>query len=94
MVRQTDPDPLKRLTGRETNMPRGQPPKRKAPAEAPKPRLSKLAKEHNVTAQEESEIREAFSLFAEPMEGERYGVMPTNDVRSAMMCVPPLSSHS
>lgn len=23
------------------------------------------------------------------MEGERYGVIPTNDVRSAMMCVPP-----
>lgn len=40
-----------------------------------------------MTAQEESEITEAFSLFAEPMEGEKYGVMPTSDVRSAMMYV-------
>ncbi|SPN98907.1 related to calmodulin [Cephalotrichum gorgonifer] len=69
------------------------PPKRKAPPaqEAPKPRLSKLARENNVTAQEESEIREAFSLFAEPMDGEKYGVIPTGDVRSAMIAlgIPP-----
>ncbi|KEZ39049.1 hypothetical protein SAPIO_CDS10429 [Scedosporium apiospermum] len=57
----------------------------------PKPRQSRLAKEHNVTAQEESEIKEAFSLFAEPMEGEREGVIPTSDVRSAMIAlgIPP-----
>lgn len=79
-------------TGTNTTYPE-QPPKRKAPAEAPKPRQSKLAKEHNVTAQEESEIREAFSLFSEPMEGERYGVIPTSDVRSAMMYVPPSFPH-
>lgn len=58
---------------------------------APKPRQTKLAKEHNVTAQEEAEIKEAFSLFSEPMEGEKHGVIPTNDVRSAMIAlgIPP-----
>ncbi|KAI1048348.1 hypothetical protein LB506_002364 [Fusarium annulatum] len=75
------------------------PPKRKAPATsataAPKTRQSKLAKEHNVTAQEEGEIREAFSLFAEPMDGEKHGVLPIDDVKSALIAlgVPP-SSHS
>ncbi|ESU13351.1 hypothetical protein FGSG_13071 [Fusarium graminearum PH-1] len=65
------------------------PPKRKTPAAsgsaAPKTRQSKLAKEHNVTPQEEGEIREAFSLFAEPMDGEKYGVLPIDDVKSALM---------
>ncbi|TXC09132.1 hypothetical protein FocTR4_00005008 [Fusarium oxysporum f. sp. cubense] len=76
-----------------------QPPKRKAPATsataAPKARQSKLAKEHNVTAQEEGEIREAFSLFAEPMDGEKHGVLPIDDVKSALIAlgVPP-SSHA
>ncbi|KAM0211620.1 hypothetical protein ACHAQI_005179 [Fusarium lateritium] len=75
------------------------PPKRKAPAaggtSAPKTRQSKLAKEHNVTAQEEGEIREAFSLFAEPMDGEKHGVLPIDDVKSALIAlgVPP-SSHA
>ncbi|RKK59684.1 hypothetical protein BFJ67_g2442 [Fusarium oxysporum f. sp. cepae] len=75
------------------------PPKRKAPATsataAPKARQSKLAKEHNVTAQEEGEIREAFSLFAEPMDGEKHGVLPIDDVKSALIAlgVPP-SSHA
>lgn len=46
---------------------------------------SKLAKEHNVTAQEEGEIKEAFSLFAEPMDGEKNGVLPIDDVKSALM---------
>ncbi|KAF6526530.1 hypothetical protein HZS61_009574 [Fusarium oxysporum f. sp. conglutinans] len=78
---------------------RCQPPKRKAPATsataAPKARQSKLAKEHNVTAQEEGEIREAFSLFAEPMDGEKHGVLPIDDVKSALIAlgVPP-SSHA
>lgn len=63
------------------------PPKRKAggPSTAPKPRQSKLAKEHNVSAQEEGEIKEAFGLFAEPMDGEKNGVLPINDVKSALM---------
>ncbi|CAM1508403.1 Fc.00g052510.m01.CDS01 [Cosmosporella sp. VM-42] len=70
------------------------PPKRKAGAasgSAPKPRQSKLAKEHNVTPQEEGEIKEAFSLFAEPMDGEKNGVLPIDDVKSALIAlgVPP-----
>ncbi|KAF4961318.1 hypothetical protein FGADI_336 [Fusarium gaditjirri] len=75
------------------------PPKRKAPTTsataAPKTRQSKLAKEHNVTAQEEGEIREAFSLFAEPMDGEKHGVLPIDDVKSALIAlgIPP-SSHA
>ncbi|KAM0435187.1 hypothetical protein ACHAPT_003277 [Fusarium lateritium] len=66
------------------------PPKRKAAASggaAPKARQSKLAKEHNVTAQEEGEIREAFSLFAEPMDGEKHGVLPIDDVKSALIAL-------
>ena len=50
-------------------------------------RQSKLAKENNITAQEEAEIKEAFSLFAEPMDGEKQGVIPIGDVRRAMMYV-------
>ncbi|KAL7974880.1 hypothetical protein HDV63DRAFT_400417 [Trichoderma sp. SZMC 28014] len=72
-----------------------QPPKRKAggPSTAPKPRQSKLAKEHNVSAQEEGEIKEAFGLFAEPMDGEKNGVLPINDVKSALIAlgIPPSS---
>lgn len=76
------------------------PPKRKpaaaaaAAAAAPKaPRQSKLAKEHNVSAQEENEIREAYSLFAEPADGEKNGVLPIDDVKSALIAlgVPPSS---
>jgi hydroxyacylglutathione hydrolase len=65
-----------------------QPPKRKtgAAASAPKaPPRSKLAKEHNISAQEEGEIKEAFSLFAEPMDGEKNGVIPIDDFKSALM---------
>ncbi|KAG5976588.1 hypothetical protein E4U55_007279 [Claviceps digitariae] len=71
------------------------PPKRKPPAAAaaapPKARPSKLAKEHNISAQEEGEIQEAWSLFAEPMEGEKRGVLPIDDVKSALIAlgVPP-----
>ncbi|KAI0430817.1 hypothetical protein F5Y09DRAFT_218546 [Xylaria sp. FL1042] len=70
------------------------PPKRKASAAAgsakdslPKERQSKLAKEHNISAREEREIKEAFALFAEPMEGEKEGVIPTKDVRRAMVAL-------
>lgn len=70
-----------------------QPAKRKAPSgasagaskPAPKKRQSKLAKENNITAEEEAEIKEAFSLFSEPMEGEKEGAIPIDDVRRAMM---------
>ncbi|KAJ0117809.1 Centrin-1 [Diaporthe amygdali] len=54
-------------------------------------RQSKLAKEHDITAQEEAEIKEAFTLFAEPMDGEKEGVIPIDDVRRAMIAldIPP-----
>lgn len=55
-------------------------------------RQSKLAKEHNITAEEEAEIREAFSLFAEPLESEKEGVIPIGDVRRALMFVTSLST--
>ncbi|KAK6219732.1 calmodulin [Colletotrichum tabaci] len=76
------------------------PAKRKPPAaaaassDAPRPRASKLAKEHNMSAHEEREIREAFSLFAEPMKGyPKEGVIPTADVRSCLVAlgIPPSS---
>ncbi|KAI1753434.1 hypothetical protein F4782DRAFT_75170 [Xylaria castorea] len=67
------------------------PPKRKAAGSAkdaaPKERQSKLAKEHNISAREEREIKEAFALFAEPMDGEKEGVIPTKDVRRAMVAL-------
>ncbi|UNI19044.1 Hydroxyacylglutathione hydrolase [Purpureocillium takamizusanense] len=77
------------------------PPKRKPATTAagrsssgPKaPRQSKLAKEHNVSAQEEGEIKEAWGLFAEPMDGEKNGVLPIDDVKSALIAlgIPPSS---
>ncbi|XXH00305.1 hypothetical protein Hte_006647 [Hypoxylon texense] len=61
------------------------PPKRKAPADtAPKEKQSKLAKEHNISAREESEIKEAWAMFAEPMDGEKEGAVLTKDVKRAM----------
>jgi hypothetical protein len=74
--------------------PCAQPPKRKAASaargkdkdkDAPKERQSKLAKEHNISARDEREIKEAFALFAEPMDGEKEGVIPTKDVKRAMV---------
>lgn len=76
------------------------PPKRKLggaaqPGASTRARQSKLAKEHDITAQEEAEIKEAFTLFAEPMEGEREGVIPIDDVRRAMIAldIPPKDKH-
>jgi hydroxyacylglutathione hydrolase len=82
----------------KANVP-NQPPKRKTPASSrpatstPKPRQSKLAKEHNITAEEENEIREAFSLFSEQLQGEKEGVIPTSDVRRCLIAlgIPPSS---
>ncbi|RDA89532.1 hypothetical protein CP533_2938 [Ophiocordyceps camponoti-saundersi (nom. inval.)] len=71
-----------------------QPPKRKPPASgATKARQSKLAKEHNVSAQEESDIKEAWSLFCEAFDGEKHGVLPVDDVKSALIAlgIPPSS---
>ncbi|CAG8957062.1 hypothetical protein HYFRA_00009263 [Hymenoscyphus fraxineus] len=65
--------------------------KRRAPSGPepgpPKVRQSKLAKEHNITGTEENEIREAFSLFSEKRKGEKEGVIPTGDVRRAMIAL-------
>ncbi|KAJ9161253.1 Hydroxyacylglutathione hydrolase, partial [Coniochaeta hoffmannii] len=78
------------------------PPKRRPPTAAAsgasgakQPRQSKLAKEHNITAQEEADIKEAFGLFSEPMEGEKEGVIPIGDVRRAMTAlgVPPTNKE-
>lgn len=82
-------------TPRLTLCPPLQPPKRRpaaattdaGPSRAARP--SKLAKEHGITAQEETDIREAFSLFSEPMAGEKEGVIPIPDVRRALMYFPP-----
>ncbi|CZR57186.1 probable calmodulin [Phialocephala subalpina] len=70
------------------------PAKRRAaePAEAaPKAKQSRLAKEHNITAAEEIEIKEAFELFSMKQKGEKEGVIPIEDVRRAMMAldIPP-----
>lgn len=78
-----------------------QPPKRRgaasgsasAQSQPKKARLSKLAKENDITAEEESEIKEAFRLFAiteitsdnEEYASEKEGVMKTPDVRRALM---------
>jgi hypothetical protein len=70
-----------------------QAPKRRAapagPSAPPKPRLTKLAKENNITNEQESEIREAFSLFAVKVEpdfkDEKEGVMKRDDVRRCLM---------
>lgn len=72
-----------------------QPPKRRgAPASssaAPKrARPSKLAKENNISAEEETEIKEVFHLFAEKNEdfpAEKDGVIPREDVRKALVYV-------
>ncbi|KAK1729941.1 beta-lactamase-like protein [Colletotrichum acutatum] len=82
--------------------PNPKPAKRKPPTskpststtDVPRPRASKLAKEHNISAHEEREIREAFSLFAEPLKGySKEGVIPTSDVRSCLVAlgIPPSS---
>lgn len=83
------------------------PPKRKAaaavaPATATlgRKRASALAKQHNLGAREESEIYEAWTLFAEPApessrdpDARKNGVMPTTEVRSALAAlgIPPSS---
>ncbi|KAK4457760.1 hydroxyacylglutathione hydrolase [Cladorrhinum samala] len=57
-------------------------------------RRSKLARENNISALEESEIREAFSLFAEPSpEPPHAHLLPIPDVRRALIAlgIPPSS---
>jgi len=60
----------------------------KASSSAPKARRSKLAKENDLTAEEEAEIKEAWSLFrldeVEDYEEEKEGVIRTSDVRNVL----------
>ncbi|GAD99942.1 EF-hand superfamily Ca2+modulated protein [Paecilomyces variotii No. 5] len=70
------------------------PPKRRGPSNpAPTPRKgrqSKLAKENDITAEEENEIKEAFHLFSttnEQFEDEKEGVIRTQDVRRALVAL-------
>jgi hypothetical protein len=52
-----------------------------------------LAKENKITNEEETEIKEAFELFAEKKSdkrGEKEKVLPIGDVRRAMMYFPSL----
>lgn len=81
---------------------RTQPPKRRGAATSssatgPKrARPSKLAKENDITAEEENEIKEVFQLFADAHEdfpAEKEGVIPREDVRKAMVYVAPLLSQ-
>jgi hypothetical protein len=74
-----------------------QPPRKRPTAVAKgkqpaKPRRSKLAQEHDITAEDEAEIMAAWSMFAqhdiEAYEDEKEGVIRTEDVRRAMKCVP------
>jgi Ca2+-binding EF-hand superfamily protein len=68
-------------------------PKRKQQAaavpKAPQKRRSKLAKENDITADEESEIQEAFTLFADPNAGSdsREGVIKSSDVRRCLIAL-------
>ncbi|CAG7928832.1 unnamed protein product [Penicillium olsonii] len=79
------------------------PPKRRgaassAPAAAPKRgRASKLAKDNNITAEEENEIKEVFHMFSaknESFPDEKEGVLPREDVRKALVALglPPTDS--
>ncbi|KAI9649081.1 hypothetical protein NHQ30_001648 [Ciborinia camelliae] len=63
------------------------PPKRKNNSASTAGPRSKLAKENNITAAEETEIKEAFSLFAQKMEGEKEGVIAIGDVRRALIAL-------
>ena len=53
-----------------------------------KPRRSKLAQGHDITANDEEEIKASWSMFAqhdiEAYEDEKEGVIRTEDVRRAM----------
>ncbi|KHN94584.1 Las1-like protein [Metarhizium album ARSEF 1941] len=96
----TDPvDVMGKLREMKNNFKATQPKRKPASSaqgtRAPQGRPSKLAKEHNISAQEEAEIKEAWGLFAEPADGEKNGVLPTGDVKSALIAlgVPPTPSE-
>ncbi|TKA67704.1 hypothetical protein B0A55_09185 [Friedmanniomyces simplex] len=70
------------------------PPKRKQPAAASKSaasapstkRRSKLAKEHNLTPDQEAEIAEAFSLFSAP-DDTAHGGIATSEIRRCLVAL-------
>lgn len=69
-----------------------QPPKKRSapatPSAPKKARQSKLAKENDISAEEESEIKEVFHLFsttAEEFPNEKEGVIAREDVRKALV---------
>lgn len=76
---QTDQPPKRTRSGAAVAP---QPPKER------KPRQSKLAKQNDITAEEEAEIKEAFHLFCiedDDYGDEKEGVIPTQSVRKALM---------
>jgi Ca2+-binding EF-hand superfamily protein len=69
---------------------RGAPVSSSASAAPKRTRQSKLAKENDITGDQENEIKEVFQLFAnahEDFPGEKEGVIPREDVRKAMVYV-------
>ncbi|OAX82972.1 hypothetical protein ACJ72_02672 [Emergomyces africanus] len=84
------------LLANQPNQTPPQPPKRRsAPSASTGPkekrtRQSKLARENNITGEEESEIKEAFHLFStqsEEYSAEKEGVIRTQDVRRALIAL-------
>ncbi|KAI9852522.1 MAG: hypothetical protein M1824_001871 [Vezdaea acicularis] len=82
------------------------PPKRRkttrsSPAAPAAPKRSKIARENDLTANEEAEIKEAFHLFSlsgsetgvRGFEDEKEGVIPTADVRRALIALGLAPSH-
>lgn len=72
-----------------------QPPKRKQPtasapaAKPPAKRRSKLAKENDITAEEEAEIQESYNIFRQDPEelDSKDGAIPTSDVRRCLIAL-------
>ncbi|KAJ5298397.1 uncharacterized protein N7443_006517 [Penicillium atrosanguineum] len=76
---------------------RGAPASSSANAGPKRARQSKLAKENDITGDQENEIKEVFHLFAnahEDFPGEKEGVIPREDVRKALVALglPPTDS--
>ncbi|RDW63174.1 EF-hand superfamily Ca2+-modulated protein [Aspergillus mulundensis] len=84
-------------------MPPQPPKKRSAPSAAsstpkkPKARQSKLAKENDISGEEEAEIKEVFHIFSESNEDfpdEKEGVIAREDVRKALVPRPVLPQRT
>ncbi|PWY65578.1 EF-hand superfamily Ca2+-modulated protein [Aspergillus heteromorphus CBS 117.55] len=77
---------------------KARPPTTASPAPKRRARQSKLAKENDISAEEENEIKEVFELFHETVEefaDEKEGVIPREDVRKALVALglPPTSPN-